>query len=78
MAGSPDWKIYNEHGVYRGCMKDPTEAAAVVALYGAGATIRFGHPKKHTCWTEGADGNACDSYDHVAETCWKALADILV
>ncbi len=43
------------------------DAAALVALYGDGATIRrtIGG-KSVTVWTQGKDGEAGDSYDTVA------------
>lgn len=67
MAGSPRYKVYSADNDYRGSLKDPSEAAAVVSLLGPGATIRDGHSKSDTVWTEGVDGLAADSYDAVAE-----------
>ena len=75
MARAPRFKIYSSEGRYLGCLKDPSDAAAVVSMYGDGAQIRDGHAKKQTVWTEGADGDAGDSYDHVATTIWRRVDD---
>ena len=75
MASAPRFKIYTKDGEYVGCMKHPDDCAAVVSLYGNGATIRDGHRKKDIVWTEGKDndGWASDSYDHVADTVWRRV-----
>ncbi|MCY4108720.1 MAG: hypothetical protein OXG11_06805 [Chloroflexi bacterium] len=54
---------------------EPEAAAAKIGLYGEGLTIRYGHAKKRTVWTEGADadGTAADSYDVVAFTVWGRI-----
>lgn len=44
----------------------PEFAAAMVSLCGPGATVRLN--KDVILWTEGADGNAGESYDEAAET----------
>jgi len=67
MAGSPDWKVYDKNGKYIAACKEPSDAAALVALYGNGATLRYGH--RLILWTEGAESqNANNSYDYVAVT----------
>ncbi len=66
MAASPRFKIFDRHGNYRGCMKDASEAAVLMAFYGDGAQIRNAHCKKATLYTEGVDGMARESYDAVA------------
>lgn len=68
MASAPRFKIYSDDNEYIGCVKHPSDAAALVSMYATGATIRDGHAKKHTVWTEGVDGEAGESYDVVAET----------
>lgn len=61
------FKVYDPEGNYQAATKRIEEAAAVVALLGNGATIRYRHKKKATLWTEGADGFAGNSYDEVAD-----------
>jgi hypothetical protein len=65
MAASPRWKIYDSEGTYQGATKEIEAAAALVAFYGPGATIKSNH--RIVVWTEGVDGCAADSYDAVAE-----------
>lgn len=67
MARSLDFKIYDSDGIYQASCRHATDAAAVVAIQGDGATVRFRHRKR--IWTEGenADGYAGDSYDEAAE-----------
>lgn len=76
MAASPEFKVYGPDGDYRGALKDPSEAAAVVALLGFGATIRHGHAKRDTVYTNGPDGDASESYDAVAVIVWERLATL--
>lgn len=64
MASSPQLKIFNPAGDYIGCMKHYEDAAMVVAAYGDGAQVRYGHSKKYTVWTEGSEElSAAASYD---------------
>lgn len=65
MAGSPKWKVYDANGKYQAACKEIEAAAVLASWYEHGATIRFGHPKKCTVWTEGPDGIATDNYDAV-------------
>lgn len=68
MAASPQWKVYNSAGEYVAACKHVADAAALVALYGDGATIRGGHSRSLTFWHEGAEHQpAGESYDHVAD-----------
>ena len=80
MGASPEWKVYDRQGEYRAACTHPSEAAAVVALLGEGATIRYQH--RRIVWKEGSpsvyiprqrrgDGYAAESYDEVAEKCFK-------
>lgn len=65
MAGSPQLKVYSPSGEYVASCKHAEDAAALVSLYGDGATIRVGH--RRTVWTEGAElQSAAESYDYVA------------
>ena len=57
MPKSPKYKVYDRANVYIAACKDPADAAAILAIRGAGYTIRDGHPRKATLWTEGEDGN---------------------
>lgn len=67
MGASPEWKVYDAAGNYEAACKHVETGAAIVALLGDGSTIRSGHSKRHTVWTEGKDGSAGESYDKVAE-----------
>lgn len=66
MAASPFWKIFDAHGKYQASCHDLGAAAALMAFYGDGATVRTGHTKRHIVYTEGKDGIASESYDVVA------------
>ena len=60
-------EVYDASGNYLAAGVDAGSAAAVVSLAGEGATIRNGHAKKNTIWTEGAETHpAAESYDFVA------------
>lgn len=64
MAGSPELKIFNPQGEYIGCVKYGEDAACLVSSYGDGATVRYGHSKKMTVWTQGSEEfSAGESYD---------------
>lgn len=67
MAGSPDLKVYTADNEYVACFKHYEDAAAFVAFRGRGATVRYGHNKKFTLWTEGAEAfPAGESFDRAA------------
>lgn len=67
MASSPYLKVYNGNE-YVACCKYAEDAAAIVASYGDGTTIRYGHPKRYIVWTEGAENQpAGESYDYVRQ-----------
>ena len=67
MAASPEYKVYNTAGEYIAACKYGEDAAALVALQGDGAKIKWDHSV--VLWTEGAeDQPAGESYDHVRET----------
>jgi hypothetical protein len=65
MAGSPILKVYSPAGEYVGSAKEVIGAAVMASAYGEGSTIRLGH--KVILWTEGTDGEACQSYDVTGE-----------
>ena len=70
MAATPQYKIYSPSGEYVAACKHPSDAGAIVNLYGDGATIRLGH--KRIVWTEGQEAQpAGNSYDFVADTIWE-------
>ena len=67
MAASLRWKIYTRENQYIASCRYLATAAALMAFLGDGATIRDGHTKRHTVYTEGISGNAAESYDYVVE-----------
>jgi hypothetical protein len=72
VAISPRWKVYDKIGNYVAACKDIEAAAALVALYGDGASIR----DRHTgiVWREGKESTpAFESYDTVALTVWGRI-----
>lgn len=73
MSASPVYKIYTDSNEYIGCVKYLSDAAALVSLYPAGSTVRNGHSKKYTIWTNGIDMNASASYDASAEIMTERL-----
>lgn len=77
MASTPQFKVYNPQGEYVAAVKHLEDGAALVALYGIGATIRLGHLKSGVLWTEGAeDQPAGESYDHVREVAERRIAKV--
>lgn len=73
----PGWKVYSPSGTYVGATYLAEDAGALVAAYGEGATIRWGHSKARLVWTDGVDGYAGDSYDVVGVLC-NARLDVLM
>ena len=71
---SPQIKIFDASGLYQASTHDYCAAAALMGLYGEGATVRLGHSKKETVWTEGMDGSAADCYELIADAIdnWRA------
>jgi hypothetical protein len=65
MGHSPQWKIYTSDNEYVASVKNTESASLLAGFYGEGTTIRFDHRK--IVWTEGADGNAANSYDKTNE-----------
>ena len=67
MAGAPIWKVYDPNGTYQAACKEGEAAAALVALYGDGSTVRYRH--RRLVWTEGKEEcPAGESYDTAART----------
>jgi hypothetical protein len=75
MAASPRFKIYDSADQYQAACHEPEAAAVLVSFYGDGASIRDGHQAKHSLWTEGLDGLAGESYDHVAQMIEQRIAN---
>ncbi len=62
------FKVYRASDEYIGCCKYASDAGWLAAVSGDGATVRYGHAKKDTLWTEGKEvTTAGESFDHVAE-----------
>jgi hypothetical protein len=67
MAGSPRFKVFDSDGEYVACCKYLMHAAVLVSVM-PGGTVRDGHSKKLTLWTEGAEEvPAGESYDIATE-----------
>ena len=65
MANSPLWKIYSGEKEYVASCKYAEDAAALVALYGNGATVRYHHST--VVWSEGSESqSAAESYSSAA------------
>ncbi len=74
MASAPPFKLFNPGGEYLGSLKYVEDAAAMVAILGDGATVRNGHAKRDTIYTQGADGDAGESYDVAGELMRSRIA----
>ena len=71
---TPNWKIFNAHKEYVGCMKDPADAAAMASILGEGATVKFTH--RILVWTEGGETfSAGESYDEAARVMEQRRAE---
>jgi hypothetical protein len=67
-----DWTVTNSSGETIAKLRHLEDAAALVALQGDGAKIRFG---RVVLWREGSeDYSASESYDGVAELCYSRLS----
>ena len=53
MATSPRWKVYDRDGNYQAACRELAAAAALIAFYGDGATLRFEHA--FVLWREGSE-----------------------
>lgn len=65
MAATPRWKIFDSHGKYQASCHELEAAAALMAFYGDGSTVRTGHCLRHIVYTEGKDGLSSESFDSV-------------
>lgn len=72
-ARYPSWKVFNPAGEYIAACHYAEDAAALVAAYGEGATIRWNRKNGPLVWTDGKDGSAGDSYDYCALVCNRSL-----
>lgn len=71
MARSPEFKIYNRNEYVAAC-KYAEDAAALVAILGDGAKIKYGHSL--VVWREGKEGiNTGDNYDKAAAIMWTRI-----
>ena len=73
---TPQWKIFDQTGLFMGSLHDPTDAAFVIANYSTGAQVRFGRDRQDTVWTEGVDGEAGESFDVAVALMFCRLEDI--
>jgi len=71
MAAAPQIKIFDATGKYQASAHDYAAAACLMGLYGDGATIRLGHSKKETVWTQGIDGDATENYDCIYDAIYE-------
>ena len=77
MAATPQFKVFNAEGEYVASVKYFEDAACLMSFYGEGASVRAGHGKKETLWTEGRESfSAGESYDDAAEVMASRLADL--
>lgn len=72
---TPQWKVFTAEGVYMGSLHDATDAAVVIANY-AGGSVRYGHDKADTVWTQDVDGDAGESFDGAVELMFKRLGKV--
>lgn len=73
---TPRIKIFDADGQYQASTHDYAAAGALMGLYGGGATVRLGHSKRDIIWTEGADGNAYECYELIADAIQKRDAEV--
>lgn len=72
MASAPKYKVFTPENEYIASFKYPGDAAVLVSAIGNGTTIRNGHAKRDTVWSEGSEQQpAGESYDFVAETIFQ-------
>ena len=77
MGASPNYKVFNPAGEYIAATVHLEDAAAIVALYGKGASIRDGHAMSRTLWVDGSDGSAADSYDRVVVIALERMHELM-
>ena len=75
MSGTPKFKVYSLGREYIGCLRYAEDAAALVALQGAGATVKYKHRK--VIWREGGEEiSAGESYDRAARIMRRRIGGI--
>lgn len=65
MASTHIFKVYDSNDMYIASFKCIADAANFAQIFAIGGTVRWGHAKKHICWTADAD-NVFDSYDDIS------------
>ncbi len=65
MAASHSFKVYDSNNLYIASFKCIADAANFVNIFAVGGTVRWGHAKKHICWTADPD-TSYDSYDEIS------------
>lgn len=73
MHARMNWTVTNPDGETIAKLVHAEDAAALVAFNGTGATIVH---DGDVLWTQGVDGDAGESYDHVAETMQRRRKEI--
>ena len=63
MKQAPALNVYTAEGEYVGSAVEVMGAGVIAQAYGEGSTIRLGHLKAGIVWTQGKDGDVCESYD---------------
>ena len=67
MAATFRFNVYAPKNEYVAACKYASDAAAIVGIYGYGATVRIGRSVKYIVWSEGEEEYlASDSYDYAA------------
>jgi hypothetical protein len=75
MGASPKYKVYLD-GQYEASVRHPETGAAICAMYGEGAEIRYSHSPNHVGWREGFEAfPASESYDRVGDLVRAREAD---
>lgn len=73
MKRKQPFKVYDSYGNWIADVVSPFFGAVVISAMEQG-TIQFGHRNsRRVLWTEGVDGNASESYDHVSKICHERL-----
>lgn len=66
-ANRMQFKVRDTSGAMRMQTQSAEDAAMCVAFLGNGAVVTHGNDRSHVVWTQGADGDAGESYDTAAE-----------
>ncbi len=74
MASAPKWKVYSR-GDYLAACKDLSDALALCDKNGDGSSIRHGHAKSSTVWTQGDEAVDSLDYDTVIEIIHNRMGD---